>query len=519
MPPPGAIATGHPVTSAAAAEILCEGGNAFDAIIAAHFTACVVEPVLASLGGGGYLMAAPESAQARVYDFFAQTPISSQQHELDFFPVSVDFGTTRQEFHIGLGSIATPGSVKGMFAIHRDLGTLPMQRLMEPAVRAAREGVRISAMQAYIIDVVSPIYLHTAVTRALFGSQAVPGKTLQPGETLYQPAQADTLEALGREGADLFYQGEIAREIVQQCRDGGLLTADDLAGYEVAIRPPLTRQYRGATLLLNPPPSSGGTLIAVALALLDQSLLQQPQSVQPSPQQSAARVTHAQLAVAMAATNRARVALGTGGSREMNALLNDELLQTHRREISEHPLVTRGTTQMSVVDGAGNLASMTVSNGEGCGQLVPGTGVMLNNMLGEEDINPDGFFHWPGNTRMTSMMAPTIAYLNGGQAVLGSGGSNRLRSAILQVILNLVEHCMTIHDAVSAPRMHAETGQLHLEPGAWPDAPADMRPEFDQVRHWQAQNLYFGGVHTVWRGPNVLQAAGDPRRGGAAIVL
>jgi gamma-glutamyltranspeptidase/glutathione hydrolase len=170
----GAAATGHPLTTAAAEEVLREGGNAFDAIIAAHFTACVAEPVLASLGGGGYLLAEPAEGKSRVYDFFAQTPLNRPAGELDFYPISADFGPTSQEFHIGLGAVATPGSVKGMFAIHRDLGTMPMQRLVQPAVRAAREGVRINSLQAYIFDVVSPIYLATPGAKALYGSATHP---------------------------------------------------------------------------------------------------------------------------------------------------------------------------------------------------------------------------------------------------------------------------------------------------------------------------------------------------------
>jgi gamma-glutamyltranspeptidase/glutathione hydrolase len=144
---------------------------------------------------------------------------------------------------------------------------------------------------------------------------------------------------------------------------------------------------------------------------------------------------------------------------------------------------------------------------------------MLNNMLGEEDINPNGFFGWPADTRMTSMMAPTLLDCNEGRAVLGSGGSNRLRTAILQVVLRLVADGTPLHEAVQSPRLHLEDDCLHLEPGAWPDADRGLNSTGMSLHQWPEPNLFFGGVHAVWQGPDTLQAAGDPRRAGSAIIL
>ena len=503
----GAVASGHPLTSAAAEEILREGGNAYDAIIAAHFAACVVEPVLASLGGGGYLMAEPAQAQARVYDFFTQTPIAPPRDGLEFYPISADFGTTRQEFHIGMGSVATPGAVAGMFAIHRDLGTLPMSRLIEPAVHVAREGHRMNALQAYILDVVSPIYLATESSRAMYGSDARPGSLKAEGEWLVQRELGDTLEALGREGEALFYGGELAQRMAAQSQGRGLLSLADLQRYRVEMREPLRCRYRKSELLLNPPPSSGGALLAFALSLLD--------AVQPAELHSA-QWTGA-LAEVMAATNKARFEALDGCS-GIEALLEPTLLQRYRDEVMQRPFCSRGTTQISVVDSAGNLASMTVSNGEGCGELVSGSGIMLNNVLGEEDLNPGGFFRWQPNTRMTSMMAQTILHPPRGRGVLGSGGSNRLRTAILQVVLNLVDRGMDIDQAVAAPRQHMENGVLHLEPGAC-DQPGELCDEFAQIHQWPERNLYFGGVHSVWLQDERFQAVGDSRRDGVGLVV
>ncbi|MEH6617335.1 MAG: gamma-glutamyltransferase, partial [Porticoccus sp.] len=207
----GAVAAGHPRTVAAAEEILQEGGNAFDAIVAAHFCACVVEPVLASLAGGGYMLAQKTGADPLVYDFFVQTPRSKQlTGSPDFFPIHADFGTVSQEFHIGLGSIAVPGSVRGMFDIHRDLCTLPISRLVEPAIKAAREGVQFSHLQAKIFDIVSPVFSASPEARQIYSSPICLGSLVGEYDVLKQPALADTLDCLVYEGDKLFYGGEIA---------------------------------------------------------------------------------------------------------------------------------------------------------------------------------------------------------------------------------------------------------------------------------------------------------------------
>lgn len=505
----GAIASGHPLTSAAAEEILRDGGNAFDAIIAAHCTACVVEPVLASLGAGGYLLAEPGDGPCRVYDFFTQTPRNRRAQDLDFYPISADFGTIHQEFHIGRGSTAAPGSVRGMFEIHRDLGSLPMRRLVEPAVRHARDGVTLNAMQAAIMNIVSPIYLATDSAREVFASRRLSGATLQEGERLVQPALAETLEALATEGDRLFYEGDIAEAIAARNARGGLLTLEDLARYRVERRRPLRLRYRDAELLINPPPSSGGVLIGFALALLDRL----PPGGRTDPRHVG------RLAEVMAMTNKARVDTLARGADSLSHLLDADLLEQYRTQVMQHHYCARGTTHISVVDGEGNLASMTVSNGEGCGELVPGTGIMLNNVLGEEDLNPGGFFRWRPDTRMTSMMAPAALHTSRGRAVLGSGGSNRLRTAILQVMLNLVDHRMSIEEAVAAPRIHLEHGTLNLEPGAIASGLDELQQVFGDVRVWPQQNLYFGGVHSVWLTGGEFHAAGDARRGGCGIVL
>ncbi|MGR9073122.1 MAG: gamma-glutamyltransferase [Gammaproteobacteria bacterium] len=512
----GVVAGGHPETAKTAETILLEGGNAFDAVVAAHLAACVVEPVLSSLGGGGFLLARTADGYERLYDFFVQTPSSKRTAgDTDFYPISADFGPACQEFHIGLGSVATPGTVKGLFAVHRELCSLPMTFLAEPALELARCGVVMNAFQAYIFDVVQAIYLSDAEARKVYCGGDNTQRLLREGERLRQPQLADAIDVLSREGEALFYRGEIAKDIARLCREqGGHLTLGDFAGYRVAVRKPLSVGYREAVLLTNPPPSSGGILIAFALKLLE--------TMEVHRFTTGSTEYLNLLAQVQAMTNQARIdALTDEMSHHPGEhLLDPNYIAFYCDQIKGKPVCSRGTTHISIIDGAGNIASLTTSNGEGCGRFAPGTGIMLNNMLGEEDLNPRGFHAWNLNQRMTSMMAPCIAALpDGRQIALGSGGSNRLRTAILQVLLNLIDFGMPLDEAVNAPRLHCEGGLLSVEGGFHPDELKSLLKDYPNHKLWDGKNLFFGGTHSALMGNGQFAGVGDPRRGGCAAVV
>ena len=511
----GVVAAGHPATAEAAEVVLHEGGNAFDAIVAAHFAACVAEPVLCSLAGGGFMLAYANEARPRVYDFFAQTPLQCRDPaELDFYPILADFGTAQQEFHIGLGAMATPGSVRGLFEIHRDLCSMPMTRLVEPAIKLAREGIQLNDFQAYIFSIIEPIYLATAASRNIYSDSDNPQRIIGSGKVLQQHDQADFLDSLAREGEDLFYRGEVAAAISQLSnKGGGHLTRTDLENYHVIKRKPLAIPYRDAQVFINPPPSSGGLLIAFALDLLAQ--------VNMADYSFGSSAYLQLLASTMALTNHARLATLASETVHPDAaqLLNPEFLRQYRDQIIGRARSFRGTTHISVTDRNGNIASMTVSNGEGCGCIIPHTGVMLNNMLGEEDINPNGFHRWPLNQRMTSMMAPAMVLFKDGRRIaIGSGGSNRIRSAILQVLLNLIDYRMSVEQAVNAPRIHLEGDLLSIENGFKPDELMEIITQYPRHTVWPNLNQFFGGAHTVMSDATTFSASGDPRRGGVAVV-
>lgn len=511
----GAVAAGHDLVADTVCDVLGAGGSAGDAAVAAMAMACVAEPVLASFGGGGFAMVQPADGEARVYDFFAQAPgrHPPDPADLDFRPVQVRFESETQEFHIGWGTVAAPGMAAGMFALHRDLARMPLRELLAPAIDHAKRGVPLNAEQAYFFSLVEPIMLATDESRALFADETDPTRTAPEGQIVRQPDFADFLDALGHEGPDLFYRGEAAHALLDAAGDGGCLQAEDLESYQVERRLPLEIACGDAAIVLNPPPASGGTLVAFALAMLEGADL--PRLEQRDPRNAAL------LAEALRATDEARVEGICEYGEDGQPRLRRDLVEAWRRKVRPLAPAYRGTTHVSIVDREGCVAAVTVSNGSGSGCVIPGTGIVANNMLGEADLNPGGFHCWPENRRLTSMMAPSVArWPDGRMAVTGSGGSSRIRSAVLQVLVNLVAHGMAAEDAVRAPRLHVEAGHLSLEPGFEGHGMEDLLAAWPRRQQWEAPSMFFGGAHTVrLDSGGSCEAFGDPRRGGAASAL
>jgi gamma-glutamyltranspeptidase/glutathione hydrolase len=506
-----AIAAGHDLTAAACEDVLRAGGSAVDAAISGALVACVAEPVLAGLLGGGFLMVRPAASQARLLDCFVQTPRRRQpEAELDFRAIHADFGETTQEFHIGAGSIATPGLAPGLAEAHDRFGRMPLRDLAQPAVRAAREGVVVTAFQASLGRIIAPILRATPGSRALMCGDD--GKPLAAGALLRNPDLADVLEVFGHEGARFVVEGEVAAGLLAMARDGGHLRPDDLRFYYPKWRKPIEITRGLARIAVNPPPALGGVLVAFALELI-------------GPGDRAA-----DLARAFAATTRARIEAGLHEDPEGGALrlLAPELVERYRAELQGRKAAVRGTTQISVVDGTGLGAALTLSNGEGNGAIIPGTGIMANNMLGEADLTPGGRHSWTPDTRLSSMMTPmAVSWPDGGLAMLGSGGSNRIRTALAQVLVNLLDRGMPLGDAVEAARLHVEAGTSNDAPPAVDFELPGLAEEdrvailaaFPEARGWAERSMFYGGAHAVSRdGRGNVRAAGDPRRAGVGIT-
>jgi gamma-glutamyltranspeptidase / glutathione hydrolase len=457
----GAIAAGHPRTAEVGARILEQGGNAVDACVAAGFASWVTESPLTGPGGGGFMLVhTARDRRTRVLDFFVAVP-SGLLAEPEAVTVIFE-GEQSQVFRIGPDSCAVPGSTAGLEAAHRAYGSLAWPDLVKPAVELADGGVEVTERQAYLHRILAPMLA------------ATPCSGLETGDRLTWPDLARTLERIALRGAAAIYSGDVSQKMV---RAVPAITTSDLESYRVIRRRPLRSPYRGAEYVSNPPPSSGGVLIAYGLRRLEE------------PGRAGSPAAVALLARVMEEQTRAR-------ARRLTRALGE----------------VGGTTHISVLDDAGNAAALSVSTGSGSNVVVPGTGIHMNNMLGEFDLA--GTLARPGE-RMTSMMAPSLVVEHGRpRLVVGSAGSSRLRGAVMQIVVNVLGHGQDVANAIAAPRVHLEGDVLHLEP------PLDPGNVPYELARWNERNLFFGGVSAVEQlADGTLGAAGDPRRGGAGVVV
>ena len=519
----GAIAAGHPLTAEAGARVLAEGGSAVDACIAAAFASWVTESMLTGPGAGGFfLVHEAGSGRTRLADFFVCVPglgngrrASARMEQVDvaFQPDSL------QAFSIGAASCAVPGAPKGLEEVHRRFGKLPWRELVAPAIELAQRGIEITAAQDFLHQILDPILRHSAEGRRVY---EIEGRRYQTGDVFRLPDLARTLEQLAAEGAGALYGGDLGRRLVAHIQgEGGGITLQDIERYRVVWRRLVRSRYRGCEFVSNPPPSSGGILVAYGLRLLDEL-----------GEGGAASSTEALARLVEVMREQTRARSGEGYSSCLRRggltarLLSDdsvrEAVARVRRSAPGEPEPGRptGTTHISVVDSYGNAASLTCSLGSSSGVVVPGTGIHLNNMLGEDDLVGGG--ERPGE-RLTSMMAPSIVFSRGRpRLVLGSAGSVRLRGAIMQTVLNVIGHGLPVEEAVTRARVHLDEPIVQCEGGEDVDRSALEGLErlgYELVR-WRDRNLFFGGVSAVEVCTDgTLAAAGDPRRGGHGVVV
>jgi gamma-glutamyltranspeptidase/glutathione hydrolase len=502
----GVVAAGHPRTAQAGAEVLRAGGNAVDAAVAAALMSFAAESPLTGPGAGGFMLVHTAEGESHLLDFFVAAPGAglADPQPAPLVPIEVAFSAdSTQVFHVGPSSCGVYGTTLGLAQALERFGTARLSDLAAPAAAAARDGVEVTPIHEYLFSILGAIFRTTPEATAIYEPA---GRPLKAGERIRVPELADLLDRLGTEGPRFLYDGDVATAVSDWVVErGGLITRDDLAAYEVVERRPVRARFRGRDVLTNPPPSSGGILIADALELLDR--IGRPCDVRA-------------LAEVIASTNRARDAEfveGLQSSDYADSFLAPRALDQVSREIAGR---LGSTTHLSVIDGHGACATLTCSNGSCSGVVVPGTGIHLNNMLGEEDLNPSGFHaHAPG-LRVPSMMSPTIVLAgNDVEIALGSAGSNRIRSAIVQTIANVVDGGMAAQEAVDAPRIHVEGDLIDAEPGADRQALDWLASHDWQLREWHDRNLYFGGVQAVARDrAGTLTGGGDPRRGGAVEI-
>jgi gamma-glutamyltranspeptidase/glutathione hydrolase len=504
----GVVAAGHELTAQAGADVLRAGGNAVDAAAACVLMSFVVESPLTGPGAGGFMLVHTAGGEDHLLDFFVAAPGKGLEDPSPaaLEPIDVEFAAEAiQRFNIGPSSCGVYGTTLGLAQALERFGTASLADLVGAPAAVARSGHELTRIGAHLVRILGPILASRPEGQAIYAPE---GRLLREGETVRFPELAELLERVGAEGPAPLYTGDVAAAASDYVlENGGLLTREDLASYRVVEREPAHAHYRGRDVLTNPPPSSGGILIAYSLDLLER--LGRPGDLRA-------------LVEVMDATNRARTEEFVDGLHREGYL--ERFMAKEALESAAHGIGSRlgSTTHVAAIDSDGACATVTCSNGSCSGVIVPGTGLHLNNMLGEEDLNPLGFHrHEPGR-RIPSMMAPTVVLRAGvPEVALGSAGSNRIRSAILQTILAVVDDGLGAQDAVDAPRVHFEGGIVEAEPGIDEAGLHALEQDGWKVQRWRERNLYFGGAQAVARdlGTGSLSGGGDPRRGGAAITV
>jgi gamma-glutamyltranspeptidase / glutathione hydrolase len=498
-----AASAGTPYAAEAAAEVYRAGGNAADAAVAAAAAVAVTEPLLSSIGGGGFALVRDPSGEAELIDYYDAMPgkgLPASAFGAGGNPQTIvlKYGAGVNST-VGGASVAVPGALRGWEVLLNRHGRLTLGQTLDPAIRLAREGFRIGKTSAMWFQVAEEVLRLTEETQKNFfnGDQVY-----LEGEEMHFPELADTLEAIGEVGADLFYEGELARHISSYILEmGGIITERDLAEYQAVIRRPLAVAFGPGTVYTNGPPSAGGpTLIQMLRIVSGYDLAAMPAA-------DYARVMSRGMKYAL---HDREIAYVDGAENEIVAqrLTSEEYAQQQRRRIFGSP----HTTHVSCVDAEGYVVAITATMGYGSGLVIPGTGIPMNNTLGEPELNPKGFHSLVPGERLISSMSPTIfSSEEGGLMALGSPGASRIPTAILQTLVHVLDFGMSLEAAVLAPRFHAEGNLFAYESGA----PTDDLDRYEQVLVYEEPSMYFGGVNAVGRtAEGLFEAAADPRRSG-----
>ena len=460
--PPG-IAAGHPATAEAGLAALADGGSAADAAVAASLASCAAEVVMTGLAGGGHaIWWDAEGGRAEHLDFFVAMPgLGGARPDAEVLELAVPFGSEIVHYAIGIASCGVPGVVAGLEELWRRYGRLPWERLVEPALRLARDGVPLPPAHAACLTMLAPVMTMREGADIFLREDGV---LREAGDPLVQPGLAKAFEAVADEGARVFApEGTLGRALLELCEErSGLVTADDLAAYRAVWREPARLEYAGTRILTREALTPLGPVLA---------------SLPP---------------LRGAPPDRRALAFA-------RALAGPDLL-AH-------------TTNLVAVDPAGNACVLTTSLGLGSGDFLPGFQVHLNSMLGESDLLGGAL---EAGDRMESMMSPLVALGDDGPVVAaGSAGGTRIRSALAQVVAGVLDEGLAPQEAVDRPRLHRVEEVVHVEPGFEPEALAALEEAGLDVRRWPAPHHYFGGVTLVAR----AGGGADPRRSGVALSL
>lgn len=493
-----AIASGNQLGADAAVAVAEAGGNAVDACLASGVMAWVVEPFFASVGGSGFITVRSPDGGIEVYDGNNAMPHTvPEQPGAGLQRTYLDYSNGMYT-GIGGGSVAVPGILKALHQAWQRHGHIEWPVLFEPAIAAARDGIAFPKTSAYYLSVTyNEIWAKYPAANGLF---TVDGRPMREGERLIQPELAEALQLIADRGPEVFYEGDLAEEIADAiAADGGFWGVQDLKQFESHCRSPIGTYAFGWRIESNPPPAVGGAVLTHMLALLDQTDLDDP------------------VERLRAIVEAERAAVGFRGEiyQEPGEIAGN--LEETLTRIKNRPAQSGDTTHMSSADSEGYVCSLTESNGYGAGLVVHG--MLLNNTLGEEELNPLGAHRLPPGSRCHSNMAPTIATGPNRCVGIGSPGADRITGAIAQTLISIARDGMELGEAVAAPRAHLALrtdGELMCyEPGLPGDQLASYVPRpYDDV------HMFFGAVQAASVADDgTVDAAHDPRRSGATAFV
>ena len=521
------VASDNRIASEVGAQIMKEGGNAVDAAVATGFALAVAYPEAGNLGGGGYMVIRMADGRVAAIDYRETAPLAATR---DMY-VGAN-GKLTGESVIGPKASGVPGAVAGMIEAHHRFGALPLARVMAPAIRLAAEGFTVDSIFARSLASDRYRIADFDGKTVFFPDDSTP----RIGSRFVQPALARTLRLIADSGAAAFYRGSIADSIAAQMkRSGGLITKEDLARYRAIWRTPIRSTYRGYGLIAMPPSSSGGTTVTELLQILE---AYGPPEKFGSPERVHAVASASQRAFVdrnskLGDPAFVKVPLSTLTSKTYARGIARTISRTHAdptTSLAQQMNEGSQTTHYSVVDQKGNAVATTTTLNDlyGSGVYISGAGFFMNDEMDDFTSKPGvpnmfGLIQGEANAiapgkRMLSAMSPTIVLDPKGQLLLivGARGGPRIISATSQVILNVIDHRMSIADAMSAPRIHHQSlpDSLRLERGGFDSATIKR---LNQMGHITYELSGVASAEAIMRVRGGYEGMPDPRGRGAAV--
>jgi gamma-glutamyltranspeptidase / glutathione hydrolase len=484
-----AIAAPNEAAADAGEQVARAGGNAIDAALAAAMVTMVNEIGVVTLSSGGFVTVQPSGAGAPyTVDGWMDVPGRDGVVDGGTWDVTTRYGGGL-DITIGPGSVAVHGAVAAIGEAQRREGRLSWSEIVAPAIEVARAGIRLSAASRfYLTYVCDDIFGWDPVSRAALQDEHGAITT----EPIVMPDLARSLETIAADGPRALHTGELARQISADVLGrGGMLSMSDLAAYEPVVRPALVTRMDDWTLASTPPPSVGGVCLAAMLRLL---------GGRPHAVWDADDLAHL-IAVQRAVLGHRLDVLDSSTELAEDARMFLELVENAPASVLE----SGSTAHVSATDSDGRACAVTVSSGYGSGMIAEGTGIWLNNCLGEKELNPAGRFGRPAGSRLLSNMAPTVArHSDGSTLAIGSPGADRITTALAQVLAGYINAGLSLEEAVTHPRVHVHRAGR---------ADEEIRIETDLT-------MYFGGVGVARSGADgSLEAVADPRRNGVSRIV